>query len=327
MKKSTKNLQKDLAQIGEQTTLFSQEAFHASHTAQQEKDLGKMTSDISGRRCLELYKRLPQRTLWERMFVESVIGTGEWSSTKCKLTWKMQGTKSSRLLFQLAPSTLPIEGIGFGLLPTPKAVEIEENYEEWRERMVKSGNPKNIGKKTTNLGTMARSGMLLKTPSAADAYSEKLNKKEQKFGNSGTLAQEIQTGFVENRWPGLLPTPTQKNVTGGAVQVNANGKRQNSGGTEFSAQLHDLAKSGLLPTPRANKVNGCNLNSESLANRNKGNLEEAVSEWVVANQEQTGKTSQLNPQFVLEMMGFQPSWTELPFLSGETNPSKPQETQ
>jgi hypothetical protein len=36
----------------------------------------------------------------------------------------------------------------------------------------------------------------------------------------------------------------------------------------------------------------------------------------------TGKTSQLNPLFVLEMMGFPPNWTELPFLNGETNQSK-----
>jgi hypothetical protein len=42
---------------------------------------------------------------------------------------------------------------------------------------------------------------------------------------------------------------------------------------------------------------------------------------------ETGKTSQLNPLFVLEMMGFNPDWTLLPFLNGETNPSKPQETQ
>lgn len=29
------------------------------------------------------------------------------------------------------------------------------------------------------------------------------------------------------------------------------------------------------------------------------------------------KTSQLNPLFVAEMMGFPPDWTELPFLNGE----------
>lgn len=32
----------------------------------------------------------------------------------------------------------------------------------------------------------------------------------------------------------------------------------------------------------------------------------------------TGQTSQLSPQFVMEMMGFPPDWTLLPFLNGET---------
>jgi len=39
-------------------------------------------------------------------------------------------------------------------------------------------------------------GLLLKTPCAADAHTENLSKKEQVFGNSGTLAQEVQTGFI-----------------------------------------------------------------------------------------------------------------------------------
>jgi hypothetical protein len=34
----------------------------------------------------------------------------------------------------------------------------------------------------------------------------------------------------------------------------------------------------------------------------------------------TGTSSQLNPQFVAEMMGFPTDWTALPFQSGETNP-------
>jgi hypothetical protein len=108
--------------------------------------------------------------------------------------------------------------------------------------------------------------------------------------------------------------------------------------------------SGLLPTPRANQVNGCNLNSEALATRKKGNLEEVVAGWVTgimptpATRDykgarttealeaagrnhtnslpdyfaQTGTTSQLNPRFVAEMMGFPADWTELPFQSGET---------
>jgi len=41
----------------------------------------------------------------------------------------------------------------------------------------------------------------------------------------------------------------------------------------------------------------------------------------------TGKTSQLSPQFVMEMMGFPTDWTLLPFLNGETSPSKQEATQ
>lgn len=98
---------------------------------------------------------------------------------------------------------------------------------------------------------------------------------------------------------GLLPTPTLKNATGGAVQVNENGKRQNSGGTEFSAQLHDLARSGMLPTPTAQQARG-----NASRNRNKGNLNYLSP---------VGSGSQLNPRFVAEMMGFPVNWTQLPF--------------
>jgi hypothetical protein len=35
---------------------------------------------------------------------------------------------------------------------------------------------------------------------------------------------------------------------------------------------------------------------------------------------------QLNPRFVLEMMGFLPDWTELPFQPGAPHPFTPQAT-
>jgi len=63
--------------------------------------------------------------------------------------------------------------------------------------------------------------------------------------------------------PLMLPTPTLKNASGGAVQVNSNGKRQNKGGTEFSAQLHDLAKSNLLPTPTCMDATDATANMKS----------------------------------------------------------------
>jgi hypothetical protein len=42
---------------------------------------------------------------------------------------------------------------------------------------------------------------------------------------------------------------------------------------------------------------------------------------------QPGKTSQLSPQFVMEMMGFPTDWTLLPFLNGETSQLNQEETQ
>jgi hypothetical protein len=120
------------------------------------------------------------------------------------------------------------------------------------------------------------SGLLLKTPCAADAYTEGLSKKEQRFGNSGTLAQEVQSGFIYQR--GLLPTPTAtSDPKGGCTRPDPSRQRDT-----LAHALHD-------PT--------------------------------------LGKTSQLNPRFVAEMMGFPVNWTELPFQSGELKASKPTETR
>lgn len=72
----------------------------------------------------------------------------------------------------------------------------------------------------------------------------------------------------------------------------------------------------MLPTPTTRDWKGAR-SEEALeeAGRNKTNsLPDAFA--------QTGRSSQLNPQFVMEMMGFPPNWTLLPFLNGEQNQSK-----
>jgi hypothetical protein len=150
---------------------------------------------------------------------------------------------------------------------------------------------------------------LLKTPTTADAYSENLTKKEQRMGNSGTLAQEIQSGFVEQMWPGLLPTPRASKITG-------------TDRSDFSPSLPGLMNRGLLPTPTAasDAKGGC---TRPDAKRQNDTLAHAIHGQVGT----PGQTSQLNPLFVAEMMGFPPNWLELPFLNTETNQSKPTETQ
>ena len=186
-----------------------------------------------------------------------LIGTGDWYSTRCRLIWKLKGTKYNRMYFQLQVSTLPTKEIGSGLLPTV------------------------------------------------------------------TTRADMREPQIEN----------------GKV-VNKSGK-----GIYYGVTLDQLAKTNLLPTPRANKVNGCDLMSANLANRNKGNLEEVVAKALQSqmlptptaddnpakntgkrNQDglqkrayqMTGKTSQLSVQFVQEMMGFPENWLISPFQNGET---------
>jgi hypothetical protein len=79
----------------------------------------------------------------------------------------------------------------------------------------------------------------------------------------------------------------------------------------------------MLPTPTTTDYKGgATAESYEARGRNQSN---DLRTWA-AFQERTGKTSQLNPLFVMEMMGFPPDWTLLPFLSGETNQSKAVET-
>tara|TARA_R110000803_G_scaffold190011_1_gene252518 strand:+ start:263 stop:661 length:399 start_codon:yes stop_codon:yes gene_type:complete len=130
-----------------------------------------------------------------------LIGRKDWFSKRVALTWKILGTPSNRLLFQLVPQTHPIEETEFGLL--------------------------------------------LKTPTVMDGEVTS-GKKNPSSGDSGTLAQEIMSEYP----------PT-------------------------------MQKLGMLSA---------------------------------------GKTSQLNPLFVEEMMGFPKNWTALPFQSGEGNQSKHMET-
>jgi hypothetical protein len=127
---------------------------------------------------------------------------------------------------------------------------------------------------------------LLKTPAAMDAYSENLSKKEQIFGNSGTLAQELATGFIYKR--GILPTPNSYdwNTATKPETYLARSQRHKEKNVNLQMTLRQMTM--FVP----NKVDHPKL----------------------------GAGSQLNPHFVAEMMGFPLNWTDLPFLTGENNP-------
>jgi hypothetical protein len=90
-----------------------------SHSAEQENEKEQTTTAISGQKCIESFKSFDRATSWQKTFADCLVSKGDWYSRQCVLTWKLSATKSNRLLFQLAPSALPTEGIESGLLRTP----------------------------------------------------------------------------------------------------------------------------------------------------------------------------------------------------------------
>jgi len=183
--------------------IFSQEGFPANPTPQPEKDLAKKMIDTSGRKCLESLEKFSQVGLWAKMFSALLIGQEGWYSTKCKLTWKLRGTKYSRLYCQLAVSTLRIEEIEFGLLPTPNAsTGGGSDTNTTNARGKHSGNP---------LKTAANMG-LLPTPIASDIHHAERVKALKETG-AETMASRKNganrpNGLMDYMdFNGMLPTP------------------------------------------------------------------------------------------------------------------------
>jgi len=148
-------------------------------------------------------------------------------------------------------------------------------------------------------------GSLLKTPTKMDGEVTS-GKKNPTSGNSGTLAQEIMSGYVYQR--GMLPTPNafDWNTARKPETFEKAKQKHKEKGVNLQNPLKQMASMGMLPTPMAT-----DSPEKNTGTRKQGSIAKIAKEM-------TGTTSQLNPRFVAEMMGFPPNWTELPFQSGET---------
>jgi hypothetical protein len=266
MNQLTMNFLNDMEPSGGMMTSSSLEGSrdHANPIQSQESEKGKRMNATSGRKCLEQFEKFNRPGLWAKTFAELLIGQTGWYSMRCRLNWKLKGTKSSRFYFQLQVSTLPMKDIEHGLLPTPVVSTAPYQYSN---------------------GDKTRPKTL-------------------------TLIGKFQAG--------MLPTPKTTDIAdnhGGArMGVNGGFYRENS---ERGANLADVVK--LMPTPtfrdyRSGFKEGSDAFNARQQNPRGVNLHEHLQ------RELDGKNFQLNPQFVLEMMGFPPDWTELPFQNGVTNP-------
>ncbi len=123
----------------------------------------------------------------------------------------------------------------------------------------------------------------------------------------------------------LLPTPTARSYKNGSKLEDGRTKRKQEQG--WTMELNDLATCGMLPTPTTRDYkssispNGMMRKNGKLRNDALSNIPVMLGEHCT---QRPGTTSQLNPLFVEEMMGFPLMWTALPFLSqnGDKNQSK-----
>ena len=311
-------LQELISLRGEGRLTYSQEGFLASHFQRQESEGERKMTVISGRKCFGQYGRYnPLGSL-----VRTLLESPAWYNPAVRLRWKVKplclkrltrkrysskntlsrpsaeilsvrDIPSSRFLFQLAVSEPRTGGTGYGLLPTVQTQGLKVC-------------DKNGKTKFMNLN-------LLPTPTAQGGFNSgkgeifvTRNNTIRIRNQNGTSIRLGLEGVVKHM---LYPTPTAQDFK----RRGPNSKQQG---------LPEVVRMNLLPTPRANKVNGIDLNNPQMAQRNKGNLEESVAKIIQSSLYENGQTSQLNPLFVEEMMGYPLMWTTLPFLSQDGEKSQ-----
>lgn len=356
-----KTLPKQTSISGTERSMFSPEDSYANPSPSLVEERERTITATSGLRCFERYGRYTPlgslvKTLLESRRWWSPAKSLRWDAqtifskrityiekkadshlTKSVQTSKPKDIPSNRLLFQLVPSEHRTEETEFGLLPTvqtqglkqcnkkgktefvpldllptPNAMDIAHKDMEINERGRR--NPKR-GKTDHSLGLEDMAvAKLLPTPCSIEGT---------KFTKTINPNSEMGQGLTALAVNGLLPTPTamevkHSNRVKGLKEQGVKGMYSRKNGALRPNGLTDfLDFNGMMPTPSARDWKGCTNPGVKKVN---GNVYgETLPDTV---KKVTGSTSQLNPLFVEEMMGFPLMWTALPFLSpsGDKNP-------
>jgi hypothetical protein len=227
------------------------------------------------------------------------------------LTWKIPVTKSSRLLFQLSPSTLRTEETESGLLLTPSAIRPIErkNPESYLKRQAnrnKSGRntvpPGNLYEQllaggASDLRKTRLWPQLLGTPKAQDSRAAMRDRGKHNMGEQ-----------VQEAINALLPTPRVSEKEGSPVKnaelKNGRWSRVNRKGVRFGVKVKDVL--AMLPTPSVmdmrNDIRKPEERSDQAKKGGCSNLREKVG---------NAPGLRLQPNFVEWMMGYPQNWTDL----------------
>ena len=272
---------------------FSQEVSPASRFLSPASAEVRRTAVTSGLTCSVPFTRSGPIGL----LVRTLVASSRWYSPVRRLTWDISPLFSERLSLYTA------SGRSTSWRPSREILSVKDiPSNRYLFRLVPSV-PRTEG---TVYG-------LLPTPMASD------------FKTRG--AGSAQKGLPEVIREGLLPTPTAMEIhhwqrverwkRQGRVSMHESedGEKNPNGLVDF-LDFYDL-----LPTPTARDWKGAPT-LENFERKGKNPQQGSLPDFFA----QTGRSFQLNPLFVAEMMGFPVSWTVLPFLPGGSSPSKDTET-
>lgn len=284
MQKVIQMSQRQISENGEEKSMSLQEVFLVNHSLSQAKEKERMITVTSGLKCSGLYGKSGQLGSLVRMLLES----SRWYSPVRRLKWEVRPLYSERI--------------------TEKEYCTDKNM--LSKPFVETLNVKD-------------------TPS--NRYLFRLVPSERRTeGIEFGLLPTVQTqglkrcnsqGKTEFMPLELLPTPMATDIhhaerVAELKKRGAKGLRCRDKGEAGANGLTDwMDFHGMLPTPTARDYKG-SASMESIQRRKRNHLTNNLSDVYA----QRGKTSQLNPRFVSEMMGFPVDWTVLPFLNGGKNP-------
>lgn len=269
---------------GERST-SSREVSPASPSQSPASEGARRTAVTSGLTCSVPFTRSGP--------VGSLVASSRWYSPARRLTWDVSPLCSERISLYTASGRNTSSRPSAGILSVKDIPSSRCLF-----RLVPSV-PRTGG---TGYG-------LLPTPMARDC--------------SPRGANSLQKGLPEIIREMLLPTPTATEIhhrqrverwkSQGRTSMHGaeDGEKNPNGLTDF------LDFHGLLPTPTARDWKGAPT-LEHFARKGKNPQQGSLPDFFA----QAGRSFQLNPLFVAEMMGFPVNWTVLPFLPGGSSPSR-----
>jgi hypothetical protein len=309
--------QKQILESGKERLMFSQEDFHANHSVWPEREKEQKITAISGLNLNVPYEKSDPLGSLVRMLLASY----QWYNPARRLIWKVCRLRSARIdrslslkpsakilkpkdipsnrwLYRLVPSVRPIGETEYGLLPTITASDYKK----------RGPNSKQVGI-TEYIHTN-----LLQTPTTVQRCEapEKMKERAYRKGyKNGTTYNSLLSQLV---YGGLLPTPQAADSSIGAVigqndhfilTRNEIPRKVNQNGSNGSLGLGRICY--FMNTPTASDWKGG-------ATRKQPTQQKTSLRGEIHADYGIGRTSQLNPLFVEEMMGFPTYWILMPFL-------------